>query len=569
MPLLASHDAVVIADPVTAAGSEPIAALRASPLDILVLVADPDQPPVAARTTPWLLADDPPTVAIRQRWNGVQIAAELFGPRFGELHALWPSLAVPLGGEVLEACVRHQARAIIATRLTHLLPAAIAADHLGAALVFAPVGVDTGHDANDGAPWRRVLPAVLGAMAPTVLLPPGDESFAWLRTLPGVRIADSVRELPSIVGAAAAARPQRAARAALTGLDLTPPSDGRPLLTVAIPTYNRSALLGDTLASVLAQAARFRLEALVEVVVSDNASPDDTASVVATVQRHARVPVRSHRNERNRGVGFNVVRALELARGHFCCLLGDDDYIIEGMLPRLLDALQAPDEVVLVAFAGGGQPFPYVAPTPRSLLDVARDHFYHVGNFGLAAVRTDAALAALAGLDRDALQPLWPQTQLYFHAMANGQAAQPARAVPIQVAYSPLHDVLTTYTGRYLFDEGCMALVDTALRLAPHMPDGFLPAVLERYWAPRWPAVRHRLLTECARLDPPDARRACLDTIAAAIRRLQADAALLGPTAPFILQEVAEVYLAYAAAGDPSALDNARRELEALLARRD
>lgn len=49
----------------------------------------------------------------------------------------------------------------------------------------------------------------------------------------------------------------------------------RPVVTVCIPTYNRRGLLSAALTSVLGQSLRD-----IEVIVSDNASTDDTEEYV-------------------------------------------------------------------------------------------------------------------------------------------------------------------------------------------------------------------------------------------------------------------------------------------------
>ncbi len=91
-------------------------------------------------------------------------------------------------------------------------------------------------------------------------------------------------------------------------------------LSVCIPTYNRADLLSKTLQSFLPQ-----LTADVEIVVSDNASTDHTAKVVAAFQKqHANVVY--HRAPENGGADRNYLKAVELASGEFCWLFGDDDY---------------------------------------------------------------------------------------------------------------------------------------------------------------------------------------------------------------------------------------------------
>lgn len=569
MPLFARHDVVLVADTATPATDALVASLSRAALDVLVLVTDPAQRAAAVRTTPWLLRDEPPTVLMRRRWGGVRLDPVVFGPRFGALHGVVPSPDQPMQAGLLEALVRHAPRAIVVTRWWQVVPAAIAADHLGAALLCVPTDEDVVAPPAVDQAARQLLPILAAAVGAAVLLPPeGDRTHAT--SLLGDAVACSTladpTALPAEVSSRLATRHPRDLRADHPGVDWSLPPDGRPLLTIAIPTYKRAAFLADTLASVLGQVARYRLGGLVEIVVSDNASPDATPDIVARAQASGLCTVRHSRNDVNRGVGYNVVRALELARGHFCCLLGDDDFIVEGALPTLLQGLRAPDPVRLVAFAGGGLPFPHGTPTRLGLLDVARDFFYHVGNLGLAVVRTDPVHAALARHGADGLQRFWPQTQLYFLAMAQDADAAPALAIPHEVAYGPLHGVLTTYTGRYLFDEGVMSLLETAMRLAPHMPATFMSTVLTHYWAPRWGAIRSGLVARYASQDAPEARDACLATIADAIALVLRDGHVFGDAAGDVLRELAETHVAYAEAAGPDVAREAHRQLEALLA---
>ena len=90
-------------------------------------------------------------------------------------------------------------------------------------------------------------------------------------------------------------------------------------VTVGIPTYNRSQLLKRSIASVLRQSYRdFKL------IVSDNASDDDTASVVASF-RDPRLVYRPL--ERNIGRAGNFNRLIDLAETEFVVLMGDDDQL--------------------------------------------------------------------------------------------------------------------------------------------------------------------------------------------------------------------------------------------------
>jgi O-antigen biosynthesis protein len=106
---------------------------------------------------------------------------------------------------------------------------------------------------------------------------------------------------------------------AATGMAGPPPlvDIARPTVSVVIPTYNRAALLPRALRSVLAQTHRD-----LEVLVVDDGSTDDTASVVAEA---GDTRVRYIRQPRNAGVAAARNRGLRESRGTFVAFLDSDD----------------------------------------------------------------------------------------------------------------------------------------------------------------------------------------------------------------------------------------------------
>jgi glycosyltransferase involved in cell wall biosynthesis len=103
-------------------------------------------------------------------------------------------------------------------------------------------------------------------------------------------------------------------------------------VTVGIPTRNRSALLGKAIRSVLGQTyPHFAL------VVSDNASEDDTASVVASF-RDPRLVYRPVEHTISRPANFN--RLIEFADTEFVVILGDDDELHPDHLSLTVETLK-------------------------------------------------------------------------------------------------------------------------------------------------------------------------------------------------------------------------------------
>ena len=113
-----------------------------------------------------------------------------------------------------------------------------------------------------------------------------------------------------------------------------------PTVTVCIPTYNRSGLLRSSLQSVLWQSLRD-----VEVIVSDNASTDDTEEVVRSLGDPRVV---YDRNPVNIGLFGNMSRCLRLGTGRYRVVLPDDDLMLPGNLERKVAFLERHPEAAMV-----------------------------------------------------------------------------------------------------------------------------------------------------------------------------------------------------------------------------
>lgn len=109
-----------------------------------------------------------------------------------------------------------------------------------------------------------------------------------------------------------------------------------PLLTIAIPTWNRATFLALNLEQLAQELQNFG--GTVEVLVSDNASSDGTPQVLADAIAGG-MPVRYIRNAENIGSDANIAQCFNLAQGKYVLILGDDDLFVDGALPWLLERL--------------------------------------------------------------------------------------------------------------------------------------------------------------------------------------------------------------------------------------
>jgi hypothetical protein len=93
-------------------------------------------------------------------------------------------------------------------------------------------------------------------------------------------------------------------------------------VTIGIPTYNRPALLRRAALSALGQR-----DASIEVVISDDASPDPEVGEVLTELAATDPRVRVLRQGRNLGHAGNYQVVLEAAKGEYFMWLADDDWL--------------------------------------------------------------------------------------------------------------------------------------------------------------------------------------------------------------------------------------------------
>jgi abequosyltransferase len=113
--------------------------------------------------------------------------------------------------------------------------------------------------------------------------------------------------------------------------------NNRPLLTISIPTYNRSFFLDELLSCLLDQCVS---NPKIELLVSDNDSSDETPSIVkAYIDRG--LEIRYLRNTANVGADRNFLQCFEKARGKYVWIIGDDDVVTPGAIGKIITYLEA------------------------------------------------------------------------------------------------------------------------------------------------------------------------------------------------------------------------------------
>ncbi|MCB8984695.1 MAG: glycosyltransferase family 2 protein [Ardenticatenaceae bacterium] len=124
------------------------------------------------------------------------------------------------------------------------------------------------------------------------------------------------------------------------------PDGNQPFITIAIPHYKQRRYLELVLASIFEQDF-----ADLEIVVSNDQSPDDSDRVIPDILSESGRPFRYYSQPKNLGYDGNVRFCLAAAQGRYVMLLGNDDALAGPQtISQIVEALAALD-FPTVAFA--------------------------------------------------------------------------------------------------------------------------------------------------------------------------------------------------------------------------
>jgi len=107
----------------------------------------------------------------------------------------------------------------------------------------------------------------------------------------------------------------------------------KPLVSICIPTYNNARFFRECLDSIVNQTYPNK-----EIIVSDNASTDETEKIVKEYVK--KYKVKYYRNEKNIGAEANFTRCIELANGEFIGIFHSDDLYLPDMVKKQVEAFQ-------------------------------------------------------------------------------------------------------------------------------------------------------------------------------------------------------------------------------------
>jgi glycosyltransferase involved in cell wall biosynthesis len=125
----------------------------------------------------------------------------------------------------------------------------------------------------------------------------------------------------------------------------------KPLLTIAIPTYNRAKFLELSIQQLKKDASLIE-DSTIEVMIYDDCSTDNTEDVIKNAINKG-MKINHSKNQQNLGLDGNVAKCINEAKGKYIVILGDDDLFIDGAIQWLVNTLKQKDYGVVCMKAYG------------------------------------------------------------------------------------------------------------------------------------------------------------------------------------------------------------------------
>ncbi len=204
------------------------------------------------------------------------------------------------------------------------------------------------------------------------------------------------------------------------------------LVSICIPTFNRSHELGMTLQSLVRQKG---FDSTVEIVIVDNASTDSTEQTAKKFARKHK-NIRYVRNKTNIGSDNNMVKAAMLGKGTYIKLLNDNKSFTAGALQRMKSIYNDAEECVVFFKNVGGHGITRTATVDDFLRDVS------IHCTWLAGVSFRRDLLHRVGITKEDYPPYMSQTGVMLKLL---KARPTALVVSGQYMTEPVVPIRTGY----------------------------------------------------------------------------------------------------------------------------
>ena len=176
--------------------------------------------------------------------------------------------------------------------------------------------------------------------------------------------------------------------------EISSPDTVAPLITFIIPVYKALPWLERSLSSILNAEKKAPLP--IEILICDDASPDDTGRLVDRLAESDPRIIPLH-NEKNGSVCYSRNRCLDLAKGKWICFADQDDVLDENAFEVFAKTLDEESQIIYYGFEDFYEETPSVSSRaqPRDLPAAATTFPMGDGNPGTSRVFTGEGIKKL------------------------------------------------------------------------------------------------------------------------------------------------------------------------------
>ncbi len=165
-------------------------------------------------------------------------------------------------------------------------------------------------------------------------------------------------------------------------------SEDERRLSIAIPTYGGAKYIGEALDSIISQLDEINEK--IEIVVSDNASTDQTPEIIREYQKKHSF-IKYFRNNENLGPDRNFDLAVRRSTGEFVWLFSDDDQLRQGGVKSVLDVLKNHPDLAAIYVNQRNYDYNSGQCDPRPAVEIQKDTLFESADDFLSTVKISAA----------------------------------------------------------------------------------------------------------------------------------------------------------------------------------
>ena len=223
----------------------------------------------------------------------------------------------------------------------------------------------------------------------------------------------------------------------------------KKLLTISIPTWNRSNLIKELLDELIAQVINYNLSGEIEILVSNNGSEDNTHEVLKELLTKYSF-ITYNRNPVNIGANPNVMKSMQMASSEYLIFLGDDDRIKGGSLSGVIDFLKTHQDAGVVIDSSD---FKKKTEEQLTLPFLLRNYYWNIGNAGVFVVKSSYVKECLNKYGAAFFNQCWSQSQFMILGLHEHKDDK-IYIRDLNIVSLSVHQEVTIYNSFYLWRVG-------------------------------------------------------------------------------------------------------------------